>query len=224
MTTGSIRICPSPFFGVYHVIVVYWIVLLHYQLLSFLSMWQDVADVLAALDEVIQSGLADPAKIAVLGGSHGGFLASHLIGQVSHFSSFTLTTCFPFLNRRVIIPWLCVYRHQTNFKQAFWEVQSVIFPPWLASPTYLTGAILKPVEKTLLGRTLKHLLQMTSVCFIIAHPSPICQRFVHGLPVTVQKIWSTSLQIRKLSGKLFLQCWKLQTLVIVALNMVDMRC
>lgn len=74
--------------GECHVIVVYWIVRLHYQFLSFLSMWQDVADVLAALDEVIQSGLADPAKIAVLGGSHGGFLASHLIGQVNDFFQF----------------------------------------------------------------------------------------------------------------------------------------
>lgn len=76
------------FLGECHVIVVYWIVRLHYQFLSFLSMWQDVADVLAALDEVIQSGLADPAKIAVLGGSHGGFLASHLIGQVNDFFQF----------------------------------------------------------------------------------------------------------------------------------------
>lgn len=42
---------------------------------------QDVGDVLAALDLVIGNGMADPARIAVLGGSHGGFLATHLIGQ-----------------------------------------------------------------------------------------------------------------------------------------------
>ncbi|XP_024366929.1 acylamino-acid-releasing enzyme 1 isoform X1 [Physcomitrium patens] len=42
---------------------------------------QDVDDVLAALDLVIGNGMADPARVAVLGGSHGGFLATHLIGQ-----------------------------------------------------------------------------------------------------------------------------------------------
>ncbi|KAF6173421.1 hypothetical protein GIB67_027116 [Kingdonia uniflora] len=42
---------------------------------------QDVNDVLAALDHVIKMGLADPSKVAVLGGSHGGFLTTHLIGQ-----------------------------------------------------------------------------------------------------------------------------------------------
>ncbi|KAM3326657.1 acylamino-acid-releasing enzyme isoform X1 [Capsicum chacoense] len=42
---------------------------------------QDVKDVLAAIDHVIDMGLADPSKINVLGGSHGGFLTTHLIGQ-----------------------------------------------------------------------------------------------------------------------------------------------
>ncbi|XP_042029120.1 acylamino-acid-releasing enzyme 1-like isoform X3 [Salvia splendens] len=42
---------------------------------------QDVRDVLTALDAVIDKGLADPSKIFVLGGSHGGFFTTHLIGQ-----------------------------------------------------------------------------------------------------------------------------------------------
>ncbi|CAA7388034.1 unnamed protein product [Spirodela intermedia] len=42
---------------------------------------QDVGDVLKAIDHVIETKLADPSKIAVLGGSHGGFLTTHLIGQ-----------------------------------------------------------------------------------------------------------------------------------------------
>ncbi|XP_021291724.1 acylamino-acid-releasing enzyme isoform X1 [Herrania umbratica] len=42
---------------------------------------QDVNDVLTAIDYVIEKGLANPSKITVLGGSHGGFLTTHLIGQ-----------------------------------------------------------------------------------------------------------------------------------------------
>ncbi|XP_071696534.1 acylamino-acid-releasing enzyme-like isoform X2 [Rutidosis leptorrhynchoides] len=42
---------------------------------------QDVNDVLTAIDHAIDMGLANPSKIAVLGGSHGGFLTTHLIGQ-----------------------------------------------------------------------------------------------------------------------------------------------
>ncbi|XP_019059085.1 PREDICTED: acylamino-acid-releasing enzyme isoform X2 [Tarenaya hassleriana] len=42
---------------------------------------QDVKDVLAAIDLTIDMGLAHPSRITVLGGSHGGFLTTHLIGQ-----------------------------------------------------------------------------------------------------------------------------------------------
>ncbi|CAG9467337.1 unnamed protein product [Pedinophyceae sp. YPF-701] len=42
---------------------------------------QDVRDCLAALDVAVEAGLVDPARVAVQGGSHGGFLTGHLIGQ-----------------------------------------------------------------------------------------------------------------------------------------------
>ncbi|GFP86076.1 hypothetical protein PHJA_000751500 [Phtheirospermum japonicum] len=50
----------------------------------------DVNDVLTAIDCIIDKGLADPSKIAVLGGSHGGFLTTHLIGQVKTPTLFLL--------------------------------------------------------------------------------------------------------------------------------------
>lgn len=43
---------------------------------------QDVNDVLAAIDHIIDKRLASSSRIAVIGGSHGGFLTTHLIGQV----------------------------------------------------------------------------------------------------------------------------------------------
>ncbi|PHU06759.1 LL-diaminopimelate aminotransferase, chloroplastic [Capsicum chinense] len=47
----------------------------------------DVNDVLAGIDHVIDMGLVDPSKINVLGGSLGGFLTSHLIGQFTEAPS-----------------------------------------------------------------------------------------------------------------------------------------
>ena len=42
---------------------------------------QDVLDVVAATRSVIDAGLVDPARVGICGGSHGGFLAGHCIGQ-----------------------------------------------------------------------------------------------------------------------------------------------
>ncbi|KAJ3586774.1 hypothetical protein NHX12_013167 [Muraenolepis orangiensis] len=46
---------------------------------------QDVQDVHFAVQSVLQDGLFDQQKVAVSGGSHGGFLACHLIGQYQGF-------------------------------------------------------------------------------------------------------------------------------------------
>ncbi|XP_062522381.1 acylamino-acid-releasing enzyme-like isoform X2 [Corticium candelabrum] len=45
----------------------------------------DVCDVQDAAVNVIQSGVVDPTRILVHGGSHGGFLSCHLIGQFPEF-------------------------------------------------------------------------------------------------------------------------------------------
>lgn len=44
---------------------------------------RDVADCVAVAKRCVNDGLCDPEKICVVGGSHGGFLGGHLVGQIN---------------------------------------------------------------------------------------------------------------------------------------------
>ncbi|XP_030828374.1 acylamino-acid-releasing enzyme isoform X1 [Strongylocentrotus purpuratus] len=51
----------------------------------------DVKDVQAAAEAVIEQGLVDRERVAVSGGSHGGFLSTHMIGQYPDFYKACIT-------------------------------------------------------------------------------------------------------------------------------------
>ncbi|XP_064401064.1 acylamino-acid-releasing enzyme-like isoform X2 [Halichondria panicea] len=73
----------------------------------------DVRDVQDAAEEVVGRGLVDPQRVVVLGGSHGGFLTNHLLGQYPDFykagCALNPVTCFPLNMLTSDIPdWCCV--------------------------------------------------------------------------------------------------------------------
>src|SRR5262249_14620143 len=56
----------------------------------------EATDNLSGLDEVVKRGLADPRRLAVTGGSHGGFMTSWLVGQDTRFAA-AISVC-PVIN------------------------------------------------------------------------------------------------------------------------------
>ncbi|KAM5552933.1 hypothetical protein ABKV19_025260 [Rosa sericea] len=90
---------------------------------------QDVNDVLVAVDHVIDMGLASPSKIAVLGGSHGGFLTTHLIGQAPE-KFFVAATRNPACNLALMVgttdipDWCYVEAYGTEGKNRYTEAPS----------------------------------------------------------------------------------------------------
>ncbi|KAL4297139.1 hypothetical protein GQ457_12G004010 [Hibiscus cannabinus] len=90
---------------------------------------QDVNDVLTAIDHVIEKGLVNPSKITVLGGSHGGFLTTHLIGQTpDKFVAAAVRNPACNLSSMVgvtdIPDWCYVESYGTNGKTIFTEAPS----------------------------------------------------------------------------------------------------
>jgi dipeptidyl aminopeptidase/acylaminoacyl peptidase len=53
----------------------------------------DAPDVLAAVDEVVARGWADPARLGVCGGSYGGYLTNWLVGHDARFAAAVTMRC-----------------------------------------------------------------------------------------------------------------------------------
>ncbi len=58
----------------YYIVPVFCCVCSHRKCLLFIA-------IQAVAETIVESGRVDPERVAVIGGSHGGFLSAHLIGQ-----------------------------------------------------------------------------------------------------------------------------------------------
>jgi len=56
---------------------------------------KDVKDCIACVDHFVQKGLIDPKNLILYGGSHGGFLVTHLSGQYAHYDWLACATRNP---------------------------------------------------------------------------------------------------------------------------------
>ena len=87
---------------------------------------QDVRDCLTAIDHVINEKLIDASKVAVVGISHGGFLTTHLIGQVGILIDFrVIAVALSVLVPSIILQFGC--RLQTDLS---WELLGILCATW----------------------------------------------------------------------------------------------
>ncbi len=109
---------------------------------------RDYQDLMEAVDEVIGMGLADPDRLAVMGGSYGGFMANWIIGHTDRFkaaitmrsisdwiSDYGTTDIGFFFNPEHIggTPW-------ENF-QVYWEKSPITYVDKVKTPTLIIHSL-----------------------------------------------------------------------------------
>ncbi len=109
---------------------------------------RDYLDLMEAVDEAIRRGIADPNRLAVMGGSYGGFMTNWIIGHTDRFkaavtmrsisdwiSDYGTTDIGFFFNPEHIggTPW-------ENF-QAYWEKSPIAYVDRVKTPTLIIHSL-----------------------------------------------------------------------------------
>lgn len=117
---------------------------------------QDVQDVQLAAESVLKQGCIDENQIAICGGSHGGFLTSHLIGQYPDFYKVAIcrnpvTNLIPIFGSSDITDWAYTecgleYKHgkvaDMTTLEMFWKSSPIRYIDQVTTPTMImVGAV-----------------------------------------------------------------------------------
>lgn len=105
----------------------------------------DMADLLAALDRMVESGRADPERLAVMGTSYGGFMSAWLIGHDDRFRTAVvqapLTNHISFFGTSDIGPFFV--RHQLGVRglptdlETMWDKSPLKYAPNVTCPVLM---------------------------------------------------------------------------------------
>lgn len=110
---------------------------------------QDVKDVKTAADDVVKSNRVDGNKIAVFGGSHGGFLTTHLIGQYPDLYKAACcrnpVTNIPAMFGVSDIPDWCFCESGFEFKHKSLADENVLKDAWKKSPLQYVDQVKTPI-------------------------------------------------------------------------------
>jgi dipeptidyl aminopeptidase/acylaminoacyl peptidase len=108
----------------------------------------ETQDHLSGLDHLVKQGIADPTRIGVTGGSHGGFMTSWLIGQDSRFAAAVpVAPVINWVSEHLIsnIPHFCsisVGDRYTNLGGKYFERSPVMYAHKVKTPTLnICGAL-----------------------------------------------------------------------------------
>jgi dipeptidyl aminopeptidase/acylaminoacyl peptidase len=102
---------------------------------------RDYDDLMAAVDEVIAAGIADPDRLFVTGGSGGGVLTAWIVGKTDRFKAAATQKPVVNMTSQVLTADVPAYFSRYWFGKFPWEDQPAF---WARSPLSLVGNVKTP--------------------------------------------------------------------------------